>query len=150
MILGSAADRRTMQGLSSGIASGNALLRGSDYNQAVYNRNIARDQAQLNKLMTSRKTIEQLYNPITLGAEPMPQPIGQVMQQGYFGQQMQPMQQQQMQPVAQAQQSYLTPQQTEQAQTQQPWQMYAQNYYSQQQPLSSNYNFNPYQQNYAW
>lgn len=149
MILGSAADRRTMQGLSSGIASGNALLRGSDYNQAVYNRNIARDQAQLNKLMTSRKTIEQLYNPITLGAEPMPQPIGQVMQQGYFGQQMQPMQQQ-MQPVAQAQQSYLTPQQTEQAQTQQPWQMYAQNYYSQQQPLSSNYNFNPYQQNYAW
>lgn len=145
MILGSAADRRTMQGLSSGIASGNALLRGSDYNQAVYNRNIARDQAQLNKLMTSRKTIEQLYNPITLGAEPMPQPIGQVMQQGYFGQQMQP-----MQPVAQAQQSYLTPQQTEQAQTQQPWQMYAQNYYSQQQPLSSNYNFNPYQQNYAW
>lgn len=149
MILGSAADYRTMSALDRGIASGNALLRGSDYNQALYNRNVARDQAQLNKLMTTRKTIEQIYNPITLGAEPMPQPIGQV-QQGYFGQQMQPMQQQQMQPVAQAQQSYLTPQQTEQAQTQQPWQMYAQNYYSQQQPLSSNYNFNPYQQNYAW
>lgn len=133
-----------MSALDRGIGSGNALLRGMDYGQAIYDRSIARSQSQLNKLQTSRKTIEQLYNPITLGAEPMPQPIGQV-QQGYFGQQMQP-----MQPVAQAQQSYLTPQQTEQAQTQQPWQMYAQNYYSQQQPLSSNYNFNPYQQNYAW
>lgn len=144
MILGSKADYRTMSALDRGIGSGNALLRGMDYGQAIYDRSIARSQSQLNKLQTSRKTIEQLYNPITLGAEPMPQPIGQV-QQGYFGQQMQP-----MQPVAQAQQSYLTPQQTEQAQTQQPWQMYAQNYYSQQQPLSSNYNFNPYQQNYAW
>lgn len=144
MILGSKADYRTMSALDRGIGSGNALLRGMDYGQAIYDRSIARSQSQLNKLQTSRKTIEQLYNPITLGAEPMPQPIGQV-QQRYFGQQMQP-----MQSVAQAQQSYLTPQQTEQAQTQQPWQMYAQNYYSQQQQLSSNYNFNPYQQNYAW
>lgn len=145
MILGSAADYRTMSALDRGIASGGALLRGMDYQQAIRDRNLQTDIGQLQKQQVARKTIEQIYNPITLGAEPMPQ----VMQQGYFGQQMQPMQQQQMQPVAQAQQSYLTPQQTEQAQTQQPWQMYAQNYYSQQQPLS-NYNFNPYQQNYAW